>query len=170
VSKESKETLGGKITINSNLIKFKGTIIPIRNVSRFRSYEIKRNSKKTMIYFAIALVALAVSIIMLGSREEEVGIVLFVVSIGFSIAAIWMFLFRRYGLEIETNGGTRDFLISNSKKFSEDVLFLVHYALENSDSKVSYVVNMDNRTIKEGDRFENISGKVNIATRGSTIS
>ena len=169
MNKESNEALGGKITITSNLIKFKGTIIPIRSVSRFRSYEIKKNSTQAMAYGGIAFVVLVVAIALFVNRKEEISLIALCISLGFAIAAIRAFLYRRYGLGIETHGGTHDFLISNNKKFSEDVLTLIHYALENSDSKNSYIVNMDNRTIQQGDRFENINGQVNIATRGSSI-
>lgn len=156
------------VQVTSHTISFGGTVILVRNIARLRSYSVKRNPKDGYAKFGIAVILFIGSIIAF-NKQPSLVVWLLIAASFFIFLGFRAINFRRYGLSIETNGGTSDFIVSKKKSFASDVLILIQQTIEDTTSKKSFVINMDNTTIKEGDRFENISGNVKIATRDSTI-
>jgi hypothetical protein len=168
---EENDAVGGVIHITNQCIAFHGTVVPIRNISRLRSYEIRRKEAEAATYGGLTVLCLIGAAVAgvsgISESAAAVGLLLIGAAV-FALLALKSALFRRYGLSIETNGGTRDFILAKDKSFANKVLLLLRHTLQDQERPVSYTVNMDNRKI-EGDKFENIAGDVQIATRGSRI-
>lgn len=166
---EDENVNAGVIHVSPTTLTFGGTVILMRNICRLRSYSMKKNPKQAYGKFCVSIVLFAGAIFAFGI-EPLLGSALLIASIVLTTLAFRSLNFKRFGLSIETNGGTSDFIVAKGEKFAQNVLTLINRTIENSDGNKSFTINMDNRTITEGDRFDNISGDVKIATRESSIN
>lgn len=135
------------ITITNHSLSFFGTVIPVHSISRLRSYEIGRKKTEGLIYLACALVATAGGAVAYFYEIVVVAVLLAGLGVVFFTFAAYSMFYKRYGLSVETNAGSRDFLVAKNRKFAEEVLSLLWWTIENSDRSVSFVVNQDNKRI-----------------------
>lgn len=133
---------------------FAGTLIPTRSISRLRTFQVTKKSQRAAAFAVISALSLLCAGITLyypvQGLEEALPIGLGIVGIGFAIGAINSYMFQRYGLSIETDGGTRDFIHSGNKKFAQQTLENLVVVIGNLDSPRSMTINMNNNTV-EGD-------------------
>jgi D-arabinose 1-dehydrogenase-like Zn-dependent alcohol dehydrogenase len=133
---------------------FAGTLIPTRSISRLRTFQVSKKSQRAAAFAAISALSLICAGITLyhpvRGLEQALPIGLGMVGIGFAIGAINSYMFKRYGLSIETNGGTRDFIHSGNKRFAQEILENLVVVIGNLESPRAMTINMNNNTI-EGD-------------------
>ena len=144
----------GIIRVTNQYIMFGGTLIPTRSVSRLRTFQVSRRNNRAATLGVIAFLSFICAGITLYYPVQGIGHILpltfFVLGIGFALGALKSLMFKTYGLSIETNGGTMDFIHSGSKRFAQNVLNNLVAVIGNLDHATSMTINMNNNTI-EGD-------------------
>ncbi len=131
------------ISINDNLLIIPGSIIQISNISRVTSYQIGRSW-----FLRFALLILAV--FSWGLSTMVFSTIFQLLSIVFLALFLLSFLGKKYGVQIQTNGVTTDFLITKNQKAAEKLYSLLAYCINNIDSNTKVTIDKS-LTIHSGD-------------------
>lgn len=157
----------GIISVTNQFLIFGGTLIPTQSISRLRTFQVSKKSERALSLAGLSVAALVCAGITLyypvQGLENTLPGVLAVIGVGFALSAFKALMFRQYGLSIETNGGTRDFIASKNRRFAQQVLESLVAVIANRDTPRSMTINMNNNTI-EGDTF-NMEGNFGVGVQ-----
>lgn len=152
--------------ITSRTVSFDNTVIQTSNISEASTY--KKVPKGRIAGFIFGVLAILFG----GALVVEPG----AGGYGFAILAFGLFLFvsaifrrTRFELHLQTNAGKVTAISSSDRKFIHDVVEKIREAMTHQQSNVAYTVNVDNKTINEGNRTT-IDGSANVNVVGGDAS
>lgn len=162
-----------KISIHENIITIEGRVIQIRNICRMTAYEIKWNKFIKIMSFILFLVS-SYSAYMVTSLATKYagyqnndlnGNIIFAI-IMFMLFMFFMFHIR-HGVQIQTNGGTSDILITNGQPKAEELLAKIAFIIDNIKSGQSLTINEKMEVINGdqvmGSKFDSVRNTVNFS-------
>lgn len=155
-SGNSAESKFEKISFNDNLLILPARMIQISNISRVSSYCIKKTWANKIFMFICTLVSL------ISALQDGAQVFWYIGVVVFGALFLYAMLFKRYGIQVQTNGNTTDHLLTKSQEVADKLYSMISYYIHNI--KPSQAITIDNSlNIIQGDailgdKFSDIEG------------
>ncbi len=134
-----------EVSIHDNLLVLPGRVIQISNISRVSSYGIKKSWMFRISMFIITLIFLSISL----QQKTALFVCLTLVFCGLFLYAMF---YKNFGIQVQTNGSTTDFLITKNQDVADNLYSMISYFI--NDIKGNKVVTIDNSlNITHGDKI-----------------
>ena len=147
-----------EVSIHDNLLIFPGSVIQISNISKVNAYGYRKTWPHRIIMFLLALGCLTIAV-----QQGNVGF-MYVGALVFGALFVYAMMYRRFGIQIQTNGSTTDFLITKSQDVADNLYSMIAYFINNAGGgKVVTIDNSLNITYGDkimGDKFSDIENSM----------
>jgi hypothetical protein len=142
-----------ELVVNERSIVFLDRTISIANISRLTSYTIYMSNFLRFLGLFFAYIFMEIFIFYESLYKEHNLYLLFLSIISFSFF-IFAFVYKWYGVQIQTNGGTNDILITNNESSALQLHESIRYSIDNVESGKKIIIKSFNNTVKITQRNE----------------
>lgn len=149
----SSQTKFTNISINNNLISLPGSVIALPNISRITSYKIKKAISLKLFMAIASLTSLIITLTEFRAWMTAISLILITIT-------IYTFYYKKFGIQIETNGSTRNTLITRDQNEANSLYAHVLYCMNHPNKVQAFTIDKSMKiTIGDqilGDQFKDI--------------
>lgn len=163
------ENQPSELFITNRTLRAGSQTYQISNLTRIGTNEVHRENKYLgAAKFFGAIVVICIAIALIGEQPAFFG-----GSVGSGFIAYKLYtsgeLPTLYVFSLETNSGSTGVFSSQDRKFVEQLVSLVHQVMERDDERISYHVNIDQKTITDNS-VSNVDNSVKVSDSQQVIA
>lgn len=153
-SGDTAESKFEQISFHDNLLILPARMIQISNISRVSSYCIKKTWANKIFMLICTLVSLSLAMQKAGQEAWYIGVAVF------GALFLYAMLFKRYGIQIQTNGNTTDHLITKNQGVADKLYSMISYYIHNLEGNKAITIDNSLNIVSGdailGDKFSEI--------------